>query len=33
MTCVNNLCHVLKHIIYGLNDTSLTKHNLIVGIH
>ena len=33
MTCVNNLYHVFKHIIDSPNDTSLTKHNLIVGIH
>ena len=33
MMYMNNLCHVFKHIIDGLNDTSLTKHNLTVGIH
>ena len=33
MTCMNNLCHVFKHIIDGLDNASFTKHNLIVGIH
>ena len=30
---MNNLCHILEHIVDGLDNTSFTEHYFVVHIH
>ena len=30
---MNNLCHILEHIVDGLDNASFTEHYFVVHIH